>query len=157
MTYQAPVRDIQFVLHELLQVPAMLQGCGQPELDAETIDQVLTAAGQFASEVIAPLNGPGDEHGCSMPSAGVVQTPPGFKKAYDEFTKNGWAGLACSPEFGGQGFPSVVANAVYEVFGGANMAWSSYPGMSHATYVNVAANGSEEQKALYLPKIASGE
>ncbi|CAN7480662.1 acyl-CoA dehydrogenase C-terminal domain-containing protein [Variovorax sp. LjRoot290] len=157
MSYQSPMRDIQFVLHELLQVPAMLEACGQPELDAETIDQVLAAAGQFASEVIAPLNAPGDEHGCSMPSAGVVQTPPGFKKAYDEFTKNGWPGLACSPEFGGQGFPSVVANAVYEVFGGANMAWSSYPGMSHATYVNVAANGSEEQKALYLPKIASGE
>lgn len=157
MSYQSPMRDIQFILHELLQVPAMLEACGQPELDAETIDQVLTAAGQFASEVIAPLNAPGDEHGCSMPSAGVVQTPPGFKKAYVEFTKSGWPGLSCSPEFGGQGFPSVVANAVYEVFGGANMAWSSYPGMSHATYVNVAANGSEEQKALYLPKIASGE
>ncbi|CAN7714558.1 acyl-CoA dehydrogenase C-terminal domain-containing protein [Variovorax paradoxus] len=157
MTYQIPMRDIQFVLHELLQVPAMLQDCGQPDLDAETIDQVLAAAGQFAAEVIAPLNAAGDEHGCSMPSPGVVQTPPGFKKAYDEFTKNGWPGLACSPEFGGQGFPSVVANAVYEVFGGANMAWASYPGMSHATYVNVSANGSEEQKALYLPKIASGE
>uniref|UniRef100_C5CZH9 3-methylmercaptopropionyl-CoA dehydrogenase n=1 Tax=Variovorax paradoxus (strain S110) TaxID=543728 RepID=C5CZH9_VARPS len=157
MTYQIPMRDIQFVLHELLQVPAMLQDCGQPDLDAETIDQVLAAAGQFAAEVIAPLNAAGDEHGCSMPSPGVVQTPPGFKKAYDEFTKNGWAGLGCSPEFGGQGFPSVVANAVYEVFGGANMAWSSYPGMSHATYVNVSANGSEAQKALYLPKIASGE
>ncbi|BEP52268.1 acyl-CoA dehydrogenase C-terminal domain-containing protein [Variovorax paradoxus] len=157
MTYQIPMRDIQFVLHELLQVPAMLQDCGQPDLDAETIDQVLAAAGQFAAEVIAPLNAAGDEHGCSMPSPGVVQTPPGFKKAYDEFTKNGWPGLACSPEFGGQGFPSVVANAVYEVFGGANMAWSSYPGMSHATYVNVSANGSEAQKALYLPKIASGE
>ncbi len=157
MTYEIPLREIQFVLHELLQVPAMLEACGQPELDAETIDQVLAAAGQFASEVIAPLNAPGDEHGCSMPSAGVVQTPPGFKKAYDEFTKNGWPGLSCSPEFGGQGFPSVVANAVYEVFGGANMAWASYPGMSHATYVNVAANGSEDQKALYLPKIASGE
>jgi alkylation response protein AidB-like acyl-CoA dehydrogenase len=157
MAYQSPLRDIQFVLHELLHVPAMLDSCGQPEFDIETIDQVLTAAGQFASEVIAPLNAPGDEHGCSMPSAGVVQTPPGFKEAYVEFRKNGWNGLACSPEFGGQGFPSVVANAVYEVFGGANMAWSSYPGMSHATYVNVAANGSEEQKALYLPKIASGE
>lgn len=104
MSYQSPMRDIQFVLHELLQVPAMLEACGQPELDAETIDQVLAAAGQFASEVIAPLNAPGDEHGCSMPSAGVVQTPPGFKKAYDEFTKNGWPGLACSPEFGGRAF-----------------------------------------------------
>ena len=157
MSYQSPLRDIQFVLHELLLVPATLDSCGQSEFDAETIDQVLTAAGEFASKVIAPLNAPGDEHGCSMPSPGVVQTPPGFKEAYAEFTKNGWTGLACSPEFGGQGFPSVVANSVYEILGGANMAWSSYPGMSHATYVNVAANGSPEQKALYLPKIASGE
>jgi alkylation response protein AidB-like acyl-CoA dehydrogenase len=157
MTYQAPLRDFQFVLHELLQVPAMLQTCGQAEIDADTIAQVLTAAGQFASEVIAPLNATGDEQGCSMPEAGVVRTPPGFKEAYDEFTKNGWLGLACSPEFGGQGFPSVVDNAVSEIFSGANMAWSAYPGMSHATYVNVAANGTAEQKALYLPKIASGQ
>jgi alkylation response protein AidB-like acyl-CoA dehydrogenase len=157
MSYQSPTRDIQFVLHELLQVPAMLASWGQPEFDADTIDQVLTAAGQFASEVIAPLNASGDQHGCSMPSAGVVKTPPGFKEAYAEFAKNGWNGLACDPEFGGQGFPSVVADAVYEILGGANMAWASYPGMSHATYVNVSANGSAEQKALYLPKIASGE
>jgi len=157
MTYQSPLRDFQFVLHELLQVPSMMEACGQPEFDAATIDQVLTAAGQFASEVIAPLNAAGDEHGCSMPAPGVVRTPPGFKEAYDEFSRNGWHGLACSPEFGGQGFPSVVDTAVTEMFGGANMAWSAYPGMSHATYVNVAANGSAEQKALYLPKIASGE
>jgi alkylation response protein AidB-like acyl-CoA dehydrogenase len=157
MTYQAPLRDFQFVLHELLQVPAMLQTCGQAEIDAGTIDQVLTAAGQFASEVLAPLNAAGDEHGCSMPAPGVVKTPPGFKAAYDEYSKNGWHGLACDPEFGGQGFPSVVDNAVSEVFSGANMAWSAYPGMSHATYVNVAANGNAQQKALYLPKIASGQ
>jgi len=157
MTYQAPTRDFRFVLHELLQVPAMMKACGQSEIDADTIDQVLAAAGQFAAEVIAPLNASGDQHGCSMPSPGVVKTPPGFKEAYDEFSRNGWHGLACSPEFGGQGFPSVVDNAVAEIFGGANMAWSAYPGMSHATYVNVAANGNAAQKALYLPKIASGE
>ena len=115
MSYQSPLRDIQFVLHELLQVPATLDSCGQSEFDAETIDQVLTAAGDFASKVIAPLNAPGDQHGCSMPSPGVVQTPPGFKEAYAEFTKNGWNGLASSPEFGGQGFPSVVANALNNV------------------------------------------
>ena len=83
MTYQSPLRDFQFVLHELLQVPSMMEACGQPEFDVATIDQVLTAAGQFASEVIAPLNAAGDEHGCSMPAPGVVQTPPGFKQAKD--------------------------------------------------------------------------
>ena len=157
MNYQSPLRDFQFVLHELLQVPSMMQSCGQSEFDADTIDQVLTTAGQFATEVIAPLNAAGDQHGCIMAAPGVVQTPPGFKQAYDEYTRNGWHGLACSAEFGGQGFPSVVDSAVTEMFGGANMAWSAYTGMSHATYVNVAANGSAEQKALYLPKIASGE
>ncbi|MDM0041245.1 acyl-CoA dehydrogenase C-terminal domain-containing protein [Variovorax sp. J22G21] len=157
MNYQSPLRDFQFVLHELLQVPSMMQSCGQSHFDADTIDQVLSAAGQFASEVIAPLNAAGDQHGCIMAAPGVVQTPPGFKQAYDEYSRNGWHGLACSEEFGGQGFPSVVDSAVTEMLGGANMAWSAYTGMSHATYVNVAANGSAEQKALYLPKIASGE
>ncbi|MBU6497595.1 MAG: acyl-CoA dehydrogenase C-terminal domain-containing protein [Rhodospirillales bacterium] len=155
-TYQSPLRDFQFVLHELLQTSSTMQACGQPEFDEATIDQVLAAAGRFASEVIAPLNASGDEQGCRMPAPGVVQTPQGFKQAYDEFSRNGWHGLACSPEFGGQGFPAVVDTAVAEMLAGANMAWHAYPGMSHATYVNVAANGSAEQKALYLPKIASG-
>ncbi|MBI5907841.1 MAG: acyl-CoA dehydrogenase C-terminal domain-containing protein [Burkholderiales bacterium] len=157
LTYKSPLRDLRFALHELLQVSEAMQSCGQSEFDPETIDQVLAAAGQFASEVIAPLNSSGDREGCRMPTPGVVLTPKGFRDAYREFTRNGWNGLACSAEYGGQGFPSVIADAVYEILGGANMAWASYSGMSHATYVNIEANGTPELKARFLRKIASGD
>ena len=155
--YQSPLRDFQFILHELLDVDKTMQSCGRSDLDPETVDQVLAAAGEFASGVIAPLNLRGDREGCRIPEPGKVLTPAGFREAYLQFSENGWNGLACSEEYGGQGFPSVIENAVYEIFGAANMAWSSYPGMSHATYVNIEANGTPELKSVYLPKLASGE
>ena len=155
--YESPVRDFQFVLHELLQVSEVSTACGQPELDVDVIDQVLDAAGIFSNEVIAPLNAIGDTVGCRLDGEGKVSTPPGFVNAYRQFSENGWCGLGCSPDYGGQGFPSVIDSAVTEMLSGANMGWAAYPGMSHATYVNIEANGSEELKAQYLPKLASGE
>ncbi|MEX3968211.1 acyl-CoA dehydrogenase C-terminal domain-containing protein [Paraburkholderia sp. EG286B] len=154
--YTAPLRDLQFVMKELL--PALpFKAAGEDEADWETVGQVLTAAGQFAEEVIAPLNRVGDVSGCTMPMPGVVKTPPGYREAYAQFRENGWAGLACSPGYGGLGMSGVVEVAVEEILGGANMAWTSYPAMSHATYVNVEANASPELKAIYLPKLATGE
>ena len=151
-TFQPPLRDLRFVLQELLQV------CnGDSALDRDTVDQVLEAAGLFATEVIAPLNGVGDREGCRMPSAGVVTTAAGFKAAYDAFAEAGWTGMACRPEHGGQGFPTVVQNAVFEMLCAANMGWAAYPGMSHAAYICLDANGDAAQKATYLPRIASGE
>ncbi|MBI5278330.1 MAG: acyl-CoA dehydrogenase C-terminal domain-containing protein [Burkholderiales bacterium] len=154
--YQAPLRDFQFVLHELLETSTVMQACGRSDFDAGTIDQVLAAAGEFAEGVIAPLNASGDEAGCELRD-GVVTTPAGFRGAYRQYIDNGWSAIACSAEHGGSGFPTAVENAVNEIFGGANMAFSAYPGMSQATYVNVRANASEELKALYLPKMARGE
>ncbi|HZN48707.1 MAG TPA: acyl-CoA dehydrogenase family protein, partial [Ramlibacter sp.] len=154
--YQAPIRDFQFVLHELLETSTVMQSCGRGDFDAGTIDQVLSAAGEFAEGVIAPLNASGDEAGCALRD-GVVTTPAGFREAYRQYIENGWSAIACSTEHGGSSFPAAVENAVNEIFGGANMAFSAYPGMSQATYVNVRANASEELKALYLPKMARGE
>ncbi len=155
--YKSPLRDLQFVLHELLQTSETMQACGYEDIDRETVDQVLAAAGDFAAEVIAPLNAAGDKPGCRMTAPGVVETPTGFREAYVQFKQNGWNGLTCSSEYGGQGFPMVIGAAVNEIFGGANMAWASYPEMSHASYVNIEANGSADIKASYLPKLASGE
>ncbi|HTH79849.1 MAG TPA: acyl-CoA dehydrogenase C-terminal domain-containing protein [Ramlibacter sp.] len=155
-SYKTPLRDFQFVLHEVLETSALMQSFGQAEFDAATIDQVLSAAGQFAEEVMAPLNAIGDVEGCKL-HEGVVTTPPGFREAYRQYAENGWNAVGCSAEHGGSGFPAVVENAVNEIFGGANMAFSAYPGMSQATYVNLRANGSPELNALYLPKLASGE
>ncbi|HEX9719931.1 MAG TPA: acyl-CoA dehydrogenase C-terminal domain-containing protein [Ramlibacter sp.] len=154
-TYHPPLRDIRFVLHELLQISSGQADSGSG-LDLETADQILEAAGRFAAEVIAPLNGVGDQQGCTMPSPGVVQTPAGFKDAYDSFVEAGWTALACRPEHGGQGLPSVMENAIFEMLCAANMGWAAYPGMSHAAYICLEANGDAAQKALYLPRIASG-
>ncbi len=126
------------------------------DLDRETIDQVMDAAGTFASEIIAPLNSVGDREGCSMPAEGVVKTPSGFKAAYDKYVEAGWPSVSCQPEHGGQGMPIVVNNALFEMLCGANMGWSAYPGMSNAAYTCLAANASPEQKKMYLPHIASG-
>ncbi len=155
--YAPPLRDLRFVLDELLAVPALLQRCGRGELDADTIDQVLEGAGRFAAEVIAPLNAGGDRQGCSMPRPGEVRTPDGFPDAYRSFVDAGWTGLGCSTDFGGQALPLAIGSAVNEMLSGANMAWAAYPGMSHAAYLCIEANGSDAQKALYLPRIASGD
>jgi alkylation response protein AidB-like acyl-CoA dehydrogenase len=155
--YAPPLRDLRFVLDELLAVPALLQRCGRGELDADTIDQVLEGAGRFAAEVIAPLNADGDRQGCGMPRPGEVRTPDGFADAYRSFADAGWTGLGCSADFGGQALPLSIGSAVNEMLSGANMAWAAYPGMSHAAYLCIEANGSEAQKALYLPRIASGD
>ena len=154
--FKTPLRDFQFVLHELLDTSAVMQSCGRDEFDPDTIDQVLSAAGQFAEEVIAPLNARGDLEGCTLRD-GVVTTPSGFREAYRQYAENGWSALGCSAEHGGSGFPSAVENAVSEIFSGANMALVSYTGMSQATYVNLRANGSAELKSIYLPKLASGQ
>lgn len=154
-TYSAPLRDIQFVLHELLDVHAEL---GHVEaFERDTTDQILDAAGVFASEVIAPLNSIGDRQGCTVVAPGVVKTPDGFKEAYQQFVAAGWTAVACDPADGGQGMPSVLNAALFEIFCGANMAWSAYAGMSHAAYTCLSASANAEQRALFMPRIASGE
>jgi alkylation response protein AidB-like acyl-CoA dehydrogenase len=156
LRYHAPLRDIRFVLNELLDLPHVLGGADGSGFDPEVMDQILDAAGTFAEEIVAPLNGSGDREGCRMPSAGVVATPAGFRQAYDQFVAAGWPALACQPAHGGQGMPTVLNNALFEILCGANMGWAAYPGMSHAAYTCLAANGSAEQMATYLPHIASG-
>ena len=108
--YKTPLRDFQFVLHELLDTSAVMHSCGREEFDPGTIDQVLSAAGQFAEEVMAPLNASGDEEGCSL-HEGVVTTPAGFPEAYRQYAENGWSALGCSTEHGGSAFPAAVENA----------------------------------------------
>ncbi len=154
--YTAPLRDMQFVLHELLDVPAELAHLpAHAGLDTDTIDQVLAEAGKFCEEVLFPLNHSGDQQGCHY-SDGVVTTPVGFKAAYQNYTKAGWPALACDPEHGGQGLPGFVNNALYEMLNAANQAWAMYPGLSHGAYECLHAHGTPEQKKNYLPKLAEG-
>src|SRR5580698_4605789 len=155
--YAAPLRDMQFVLHELLNVEAEIKQMPKhADLDADTINQVLEEAGKFCSEVLFPLNQSGDQEGCTYVGDGVVTTPKGFKEAYRQYVEAGWPALGCDPEYGGQGLPAFVNNALYEMMNSANQAWTMYPGLSHGAYECVHAHGAPELQKVYLPKLVEG-
>jgi len=157
--YNPPLRDMQFVLHEVLNIADELKELPQhAETDADTINAVLEEGGKFASEVIFPLNLSGDAEGCKLDKTTHEVTPPkGFKEAYKTFVDGGWAALSCDPEFGGQGLPVALNQCFYEMLNSGNQAWTMYPGLSHGAYEALKAHGTPEQKSQYLPKLTSGE
>ncbi|TVO57659.1 acyl-CoA dehydrogenase C-terminal domain-containing protein [Denitromonas halophila] len=157
--YTPPLRDMQFVLHEVLQVEEAFKAMpAHAELDVDTINAVLEEGGKFASEVLFPLNREGDEIGCTLDTqTHAVTTPPGFADAYRQFVDGGWAALSCDPDYGGQGLPVTLNQAFYEMLNSANQAWTMYPGLTHGAYDALRAHGTPEQKATYLPKLTSGE
>ncbi|MDP3423870.1 MAG: acyl-CoA dehydrogenase C-terminal domain-containing protein [Burkholderiaceae bacterium] len=157
--YNPPLRDMQFVMHEVLKVTDEFKDMPQhAEVDVDTINAVLEEAGKFASEVIFPLNISGDTEGCQLNrDTHEVTTPKGFKEAYKTYVEGGWAALSCDPEFGGQGLPLVVNQCLYEMMNSANQAWTMYPGLTHGAYASLHTHGTPEQKATYLAKMTSGE
>mgnify|MGYP006272586559 CR=1 FL=1 len=154
-TYTPPLRDFAFVLHEALRVHDS-DVTGYDELEPGFTSAILEEAGKIASEVLAPLNLPGDREGCVLEN-GVVRTPAGFREAFDTLREGGWTGLDCDPDYGGQGMPFVLATAVGEMHSAANMALMMYPGLTHGAYSAIRTHGSDEQKSTYLPKMVSGE
>ncbi|MET1115363.1 MAG: acyl-CoA dehydrogenase C-terminal domain-containing protein [Comamonas sp.] len=158
-SYHPPLRDMQFLLHEVFEVTQEFQAMPRhAEVDTDTINAVLEEAGRFASEVIFPLNISGDEQGCTLDrETHEVRTPDGFKQAYARYVEGGWAALSCDPEYGGQGLPFVVNQCLYEMLNSANQAWTMYPGLSHGAYEALHTHGTDAQKQLYLPKLTSGE
>ncbi len=157
--YNPPLRDMQFVLHELLDVNTALRAMPKhAEVDVDTINAVLEEGGKFAAEVVFPLNISGDQQGCQLNRDTHEVTPPdGFKAAYEQYVAGGWPSLSCDPEYGGQGLPFVVNQCFYEMLNSANQAWTMYPGLSHGAYECLHAHGTPEQKATFLPKLTSGE
>ena len=158
-SYTPPLRDMQFVLHEVLQVTQAFQAMPRhAEADADTLHAVLQEAGRFAAEVVFPLNISGDAEGCTLdPATHEVAPPRGFKQAYQQYVQGGWPALSCDPAYGGQGLPFVVNACLYEMLNSANQAWTMYPGLSHGAYEALHAHGTEAQKQLYLPRLTSGE
>jgi alkylation response protein AidB-like acyl-CoA dehydrogenase len=156
--YTPPLRDMQFVLYELLDaVPQLREIPAFAELDAETINAVLEEGGKFAAEVLLPLNQAGDREGCALDAAShEVRTPKGFKEAYAQYIAGGWPALSTDPAFGGQGLPHLMNQCLFEMLNSANQAWTMYPGLSHGAYECLHVHGTAEQKALYLPKLSSG-
>jgi alkylation response protein AidB-like acyl-CoA dehydrogenase len=158
-SYTPPLRDMQFLMHEVFNVVDELKACPKhADIDADTINAVLEEGGKFAAEVAFPLNISGDAQGCVLDKVSHEVTPPqGFKEAYAQYVAGGWPALSCDPEYGGQGLPFVVNQNFYEMLNSANQAWTMYPGLSHGAYECLHAHGTEAQKALFLPKLVSGE
>jgi alkylation response protein AidB-like acyl-CoA dehydrogenase len=155
--YQPRTDDMQFLLSRVLNAPVQLQVLPAfAEVDAELMQQVLEEAGKFVGEVIAPLNREGDEIGAQW-AGGAVTMPPGFKDAYQSFWQSGWPALASSTQDGGQGLPTVLEAMLYEMLSAANMGWTMAPGLLHGAYECIKHHASDDLKAQYLEKVATGE
>ncbi|MCB1410520.1 MAG: acyl-CoA dehydrogenase family protein, partial [Rhodobacteraceae bacterium] len=151
--YSAPVKDMQFLLHDVLKA-SETDIPGYADLDRDFTSAILDEAGKLAEGVLAPLNAVGDAEGCRLEN-GVVYTPTGFKDAFEQMKEGGWNGLDLPEEFGGQNLPYVIGTAVGEVFVSANMAFNMYQGLTHGAINAILAAGSEDQKATYLPKMVA--
>ncbi len=154
-TYTAPVKDLQFVLHDMLNISTS-DIPGYDELDADFTNAVLEEAGKLTSEVLAPLNVVGDHEGCRLEN-GVVYTPTGFKAAFEQVKEGGWPGLDMPEEYGGQNMPQVLGTAVGEMFSSSNQAFTMYQGLTHGAAAAILAHGTDEQKNKWLPKMVSCE
>ena len=152
-SYVAPLRDMQFILHDLLKVSGQ-DIPGYADLDRDFTGAVLEEAGKVASEVLQPLNIVGDREGCVLEN-GVVRTPTGFKEAFKQVREGGWTALDGDPEYGGQGLPYIMHSAVNETFVSANMAFNMYQGLTHGAYSAIHVHGTDAQKQTYLPRLIS--
>jgi alkylation response protein AidB-like acyl-CoA dehydrogenase len=154
MTYRAPVRELAFALSAVGHDDLIRQAF--PDLDTETVEAVLEAAGSFATNVLAPLNRVGDLEGARFEN-GAVRAPPGFVDAYRQFAEQGWCAVAGEVEIGGQGLTKALETAVYEMIKASNMAFGLCPLLSLGAIEALTLNGTERQKRVVLPKLLSGE
>ena len=157
MPYQPPVRDHLFLLRDVLEIEKYANLPGFADASMDVISQIVEEAGRFTGEVLAPLNSVGDKEGCVWSPDHTVKTPAGFKEAYAQLVEGGWPALGAEPAYGGQGLPHVVNLSFSEMSSSANMAFSMYPGLTHGAYSAILNGGSDAQKDLYLPKLASGQ
>ncbi|WP_170358394.1 acyl-CoA dehydrogenase C-terminal domain-containing protein [Ruegeria arenilitoris] len=153
--YNAPSKDTQFVLHDVLKISAS-DIPGYDELEPEFTGAVLEEAGKVAVNLLHPLNVVGDTEGCRLEN-GVVYTPTGFKDAFEQVKEGGWTGLDMPEEYGGQNMPYVLGTAVGEMFSAANQAFTMYQGLTHGAASAILAHGTDAQKDTYLPKMVSCE
>jgi len=154
-TYSAPLRDMHFVLRELAGIDQVGKLPGYEEATPDTIDAILEEAGKFATGVLSPINTSGDHEGAKWHDSNVTM-PQGFKEAYRQFVENGWNGIGCEPEYGGQGMPKVVVAAVQEMWKASNMAFSLCPLLTTGAIEAIVLNGSPDLKQTYLPKMIEG-
>ncbi len=156
--YKAPLRDIRFLMDEVLDMPTHYQGINAYAETAtpDMVEAIIQEGAKFCENELSPLNAIGDQEGCTWSEEGVT-TPKGFKEAYQKFVENGWPSLAHEPERGGQGLPESLGIVISEMVGTANWSWGMYPGLSHGAMNTLEMHGTEEQKDTYLTKLISGE
>ncbi len=154
--YQAPLRDLQFLLRHVAGLPEIQALPGCEEATPDLVDAILDEAGKFATGVLAPLNRIGDVQGCRLDADASVQTPPGWDAAYAQFAQAGWIGLSLPAEYGGQGLPKLVSTPVWEMWFSANLAFAMLPQLNVGQAEALLIGANDEIKARYLPQIVSG-
>ncbi len=154
-TYKAPLEEIRFLLHDVLDVGQLAALPGYEEATPDVVDAVLAEGAALCEQVLFPVNQSGDAEGCRWEN-GVVTTPSGFKEAYAQYAAGGWTGLAADPAYGGQGLPEAVRFVMEELLCSANLSFSMYPGLSHGAYSALMSHGSDELKRRFLPKLVDG-
>lgn len=155
MTFATPVRDMRFALDQMAGFPALIRSGAYPDLSADMVDAILAEAAKYCDEVVAPLNW-GSDRTPSRLENGVVRTSPGFKEAYRRYVEGGWNSLAFPEEWGGQGLPSTLANALVDALNGASMSFAIGTTLTTGAVKAILHAGTEEQKRTYLPKMVSG-
>ena len=157
ITYKAPLRDMRFLLNEVLDFPRHYASLpGGNDADVDTVNAILEGAAQLCEDVLAPLNASGDREGCHF-DQGVVTTPEGFKEAYRQYQSGGWQSISFPVEYGGQGLPASLNLFKSEMIGTANWSFAMYPGLSVGCINTLLRYGTTAQKHQYLPKLVSGE
>ena len=158
LSYTAPLDEMRFTLHDVFNAPQFWQNTpALTHIDVDTVDMILEEMAKFASERLLPLNQSGDTEGAKYLGNGQVATPAGFKDAFKEYSQMGWIGLSGDPEFGGQAMPKMVSMLCEEMLFATNQSFALYPNLTVGASLCLLAGGSDEQKALYLPKFYTGE
>ncbi|WP_407150279.1 acyl-CoA dehydrogenase C-terminal domain-containing protein [Bradyrhizobium sp. ORS 86] len=156
-TYKAPVEDVSFLLNDVFQIDRYDNLPGFTDASADVREAILGEAAKLSEEVLQPLNRTGDLEGCKRHDDGSVTTPKGFKDAFKQVAEGGWLGLSAPSEYGGQGLPVVLSQAVNEFQISANMAFSMYGGLTMGATAALLVHGTPEQKKTYVPKMVAGE
>jgi len=156
-SYKAPLRDMQFVLHDFLKMEDHYKKLtGNDEVNRELVDAIIEEGAKFAENELSPINQSGDQEGCVW-TDGDVSTPKGFKEAYSKYIEGGWPSLSGETEYGGQGLPYSLGAVVSEMIGSSNWSWGMYPGLSHGAVATLESHGTDPQKETYLTKLITGE
>lgn len=158
LNYSAPLDEMRFTLKDVFDAPTFWKNTPSlSHMDTDTVDMILDEMAKFSRDVLLPLNQSGDDESAKYLGDGKVSTPSGFQDAFKQYSDMGWIGLGGDPDFGGQGMPKMVTMLTEEMMFSANQAFALYPNLTVGATLCLLANGSDEQKALYLPKLYSGE